>query len=422
VRRADVRDAGAHGDPAWLRADGWRLYATPRWDEPAGEELERFEVGGRVVSARVGDSSIWVPFSLDEALENYISERWRRAAETRALSPLQLAFFYRVKKLVPRALQLALRRALIRWQGLPAFPTWPLDDSVAHLLRFYARCLAAAEVTDVVEFRWFWPDGRRSALVLTHDVESAEGLRLAPEIADLEEERGFRSSFNVVGRRYPIDHGILAELRRRGFEIGVHGVYHDRSLFSSRDAFETQLPLLREMAQTFGARGFRSPATHRVFEWLADLPFSYDCSVPHSDPYEPQPGGCCSLWPFFVGSVLELPWTMPQDHTLFTLLRHRTPELWLRQAEHIHDLNGLIQVLTHPDPGYLGTPAKRTLYASFLDAVADRSDVWRALPRELDEWWRERDAGGGGGRIVRGVAHVGRTQDEVRFEPQAAYL
>ena len=89
--------------------------------------------------------------------------------------------------------------------------------------------------------------GRRryhAALILTHDVETGDGLRRALELADLEQERGFRSSFNVVAGDYPIDDGILRELTDRGFEIGLHGLHHDRSLFSSRAEFERQLPAL----------------------------------------------------------------------------------------------------------------------------------------------------------------------------------
>jgi len=63
-----------------------------------------------------------------------------------------------------------------------------------------------------IRFRWFWPYGARSALALTHDVESEAGLRNALHIAELEAERGFRSSFNVVKSWYPIDHGVLREL------------------------------------------------------------------------------------------------------------------------------------------------------------------------------------------------------------------
>ena len=47
-------------------------------------------------------------------------------------------------------------------------------------------------------------------MILTHDVETAEGLRLAVEIADLK-ERGLRSSFNVGGW-YDVDPGVVGEL------------------------------------------------------------------------------------------------------------------------------------------------------------------------------------------------------------------
>jgi hypothetical protein len=130
-----------------------------------------------------------------------------------------------------------------------------------------------------------------------------------------------------------------------------------------------------------------------VWEWLDELPVAYDCTIPHSDPYEPQPGGCCSPWPFMLGRLVELPYTLPQDHTLFTLLRRRSADVWLEQAAALEERHGLIQCLSHPDPGYLGDADKRALYAEFLDAVADRPGLWKALPREVASWWRRRDAG-----------------------------
>jgi peptidoglycan/xylan/chitin deacetylase (PgdA/CDA1 family) len=309
----------------------------------------------------------------------------------RQLAPWQLAAFYRVKRLIPRAVQLAARRALIRWQGLPEFPQWPLDRGVQRLLEFYAESLLLASGGSELEFRWFWPRGHDAALILTHDVESAEGLRAAVALADVEEEHGLRSSFNVVADWYPIDHGILRHLRERGFEIGVHGVHHDRSMFASRESFERQQPAVRQAAADFEAVGFRSPATHRVYDWLGDLPVEYDCSVPHSDPFEPLPGGCCSLWPFFIGDVVELPYTLPQDHTVFTLLRKGSVDLWTRQVEAIEAAHGLAQVLSHPDPGYLADPDKRRLYLEFLTWVSGRERLWTPLPRDVARWWRARD-------------------------------
>jgi hypothetical protein len=375
---------------------------------------------GTIVWARSDPDQrcVFVPFDLAEAFHNYVSEAWRAGIGQRQLSPRQLDIFYRLKRFIPRRVQLAGRRALIRWQGLPEFPCWPFDRSVANLLRFYARCLLTAAGRTEARFRWFWPSRHRAALILAHDVESAEGLRMAVRLADLEEERGLRSSFNVVASSYPVDRGILTELRRRGFELGVHGVYHDRSMFASRASFDRQQARLREAVSEFGAEGFRSPATHRVFEWLADLPVSYDCSIPHSDPFEPQPGGCCSLWPFFIGGVVELPYTMPQDHTLFTLLRHRSVELWLGQLERIEDEYGLAQCVSHPDPGYLGDPEKLSLYADFLDAVSERSSLWKALPRDVASWWQRRDTTTAHPQAgEQGIMRLDDSSNAVSFDP-----
>jgi hypothetical protein len=109
-------------------------------------------------------------------------------------------------------LQLATLGRLVRWQAVPEFPAWPVDLSVSRLLRFYAFCRLTAQGKKDMRFCWFWPGSHTAALILTHDVESAEGLRLAVEVADLEEELGFRSSFNL-GAWYPAGPGIVREAR-----------------------------------------------------------------------------------------------------------------------------------------------------------------------------------------------------------------
>ncbi len=406
-----------------LRCGDWQLFARAHTEDSAqGQSFADFRLDdGRVLTARhdAANGQVHLPFDLGEAFENYVLERWSGQAAQRRVSSRQLDVFYRVKRLIPRGAQLAARRALIRWQGLPAFPQWPYDDSVHRLVRLYVQCAALASGRSRLSFRWFWPGRTRAALMLTHDVETEAGLRGAVRVANEEQERGLRSSFNVVGRWYPIDWGIVRELVDRGFEIGVHGVFHDRSMFSSREAFEAQQPALREAAESLGATGFRSPATHRVVDWLPELPVSYDCTVPHSDPYEPQPGGCCSPWPYFIENLVELPYTLPQDHTLFTLLRHRTPEAWIQQAERLERAHGLIQCLSHPDPGYLGDDRMFASYCGFLDAMAGRASLWKPLPRDIAAWWRERDAGGPvwQGSGTYGHAECDVVSGEVAFEP-----
>jgi peptidoglycan/xylan/chitin deacetylase (PgdA/CDA1 family) len=401
-----VRSHAGGGEARWLRADGKRFLARPHLRPLAGEEVLRFELpdGGHVAACRDADGVVTAPFDLDEAYLDLVLERWRETQPPRALTGWQIALFYRLKRLIPRAVQVRARRHLIHRQEDPEFPRWPLDDGVLDLLKLYARLALLGADAAALPFRWFWPDGLAAAVVLTHDVESAAGLRLAVELADLEEERGLRSSFNVVADWYPIDRGIVRELDRRGFELGVHGVHHDRSLFSSRAEFEAQLPVIGTFAESLGAVGFRSPATHRVIDWLGELPVAYDCSVPHSDPFEPQPGGCCSLWPFFLGDLVELPYTLPQDNTLLTLLGHETIAVWERLLAAIVERHGLVQILTHPDRGYLAEPDRRARYVEFLDLVRERTDAWRALPRDVAAWWRERDAGAPTDRLRIGVA------------------
>ena len=411
----------------WLSDGSWRLYArASRVDgRGAGVDLAAFTLSdGAVVRARVDADrrAVSIPFSLSEAYDNYVSEAWTESARTRGLKPGVLDAFYRVKPLVPRGLQLVARRALMRRQRGADFPAWPWDESVLRLLGLYLRSALAVSGRDALPFRWFWPSGRSAALTLGHDVETAEGLRLAVELADVEEELGFRSSFNL-GSWYEPDEGIVRELTERGFEIGLHGVQHDRALFASRAEFERQRPLLAEFADRIGAEGFRSPATYRVFEWLAELPVGYDASISHSDPFEAQPGGCCSIWPFFNGPVVELPYTLPQDHTLLTLLKARSVDLWIDQAERIERHHGLIHCVSHPDRGYLGDPRKRALYAEFLRAMADRTELWQALPRDVARWWRLRDRSVGvEGPVVQGVARAGGGPGDVVFEPARAVV
>ncbi len=351
-----------------------------RWRERRWQDLE----------ARAGRLAERDPARWYELL---VFEGWRGERVSGSLPSWALDAFYRLKPLLPRRSQLALRRLLIRLKPARRFPAWPFEPAAWEVLQIALADELLARGCSSIRFPWFWPWGMTAAATLTHDVESEEGLARATEVASWEEHFGLRSSFNVVGDWYPIDTERLRGLARRDHEIGAHGIYHDRSLFASRESFDQQLPLLRELANYLGAVGFRSPATHRVVEWLAELPFAYDCTMPHSDPYEPMPGGTATTLPFFHGDVVELPYTAPQDHTLFNLLRHDDGALWRRQLERVAASNGLFQALTHPDPGYLGRPTAGRAYRELLAAIASRDDVWFALPREVAAWWRSRRDG-----------------------------
>ena len=202
--------------------------------------------------------------------------------------------------------------------------------------------------------------------------------------------QGFRSSWNLVPRRYTVEDSVVGELWEGGFEVGVHGLYHDGRDLESRATLEERLPAMREAAQRWRANGFRSPATHRSWELMPLLGFDYDSSYPDTDPFEPQAGGCCSLLPFFNDDLVELPITLAQDHTVFVILRHRDESIWLEKTSFIKSRGGMALLITHPD--YFLDPERVASYERLLAGLGADSTVWRALPHEVSEWWRRRAA------------------------------
>lgn len=235
-----------------------------------------------------------------------------------------------------------------------------------------------------------WPQAQPAAMVLTHDVETSEGMKLIEPLAKIEEELGLRSCWNLVPRKYPIDQDLVADLQQRGFEFGVHGYNHDGRLFASKREFEHRMPAMNEGFDRFDASGFRAPMVHRNLDWIGRLNLKYDSSCFDVDPFQAMPGGIGSLWPCMVDGMVELPYTVPQDHTLFTSLGHNDTHVWDRKIEFIRQRNGMALLLTHPD--YLDTPRLRSLYGDFLKRALNTAAWWHALPRDVADWWRCREA------------------------------
>jgi peptidoglycan/xylan/chitin deacetylase (PgdA/CDA1 family) len=234
-----------------------------------------------------------------------------------------------------------------------------------------------------------WPAGARFAFVLTHDVETSEGMRYIPRIAEHEERLGFRSSWNLVPYKYKIDMGLVKDLQSRGFEIGIHGYNHDGQLFSSRKLFDRRAVAINAAIRKYGAVGFRSPMVHRNLNWLQALNVEYDSSCFDIDPYQPVPGGVGTIWPFVAGRFVELPYTLPQDHTLFVSLGLRDDQIWKNKLEFIIRHQGMALMLTHPD--YLTNRRESEIYFQFLNHVKNCGEYWHGLPMEITRWWRERE-------------------------------
>src|SRR3977135_926180 len=139
---------------------------------------------------------------------------------------------------------------------------------------------------------------------------------------DAGDDFGIQASFNVVPEgASSVAPASLASLRDGGFEIGIQDLHHDGRLFDNRDEFSRRAHLINNYGKEYGAKGFRAAVLYRNPDWYDALEFSFDMSIPNTGHMDPQPGGCCTVMPYFIGDILELPVTTTQDYTLFHLLR-----------------------------------------------------------------------------------------------------
>ncbi len=290
-----------------------------------------------------------------------------------------------------------LRRLHALWVMRSSRDAWPIDPSSAD-----------------PPAGWLgWPDGKRFAFVLTHDVEGPVGLNRVKLLAELEMSLGLRSSFNFVPEgSYEVPASLLSWLTERGFEVGVHDLNHDGKLYWSRASFQRKAERINHHLNEWQAVGFRSGFMLHNLEWIHDLDIAYDASTFDTDPFEPQPDGAGTIFPFWVpapaaagdhgaeagrsqkpepsestddgpqtspllnadlrplSSVLgpptsdfrpptsaalprsgyvELPYTLVQDSTLFLLLREPTNTLWEKKLDWIVQRGGMALLNTHPD-------------------------------------------------------------------------
>ncbi|HKQ36105.1 MAG TPA: hypothetical protein VJT11_12430 [Nitrospiraceae bacterium] len=243
-----------------------------------------------------------------------------------------------------------------------------------------------------VPFIWFWPDGASSCAIMTHDVEAIRGRDFCGPVMDLDDVYGIRAAFSIVPEtRYEVTSAYVDSIWKRGFEVCVQDLNHDGNLFKDRKEYLARVKKINAYGKKFGATGFRSAVLYRNQMWFDKLEFSYDTSVPNVAHLEPQRGGCCTVMPYFVGDIVELPVTTTQDYALFNYLNEYSTDLWIRQIDLVMEQHGLINFIVHPD--YIVESREWGVYKSLLAHLArlrEEKKLWIPLPREVDRWWRQR--------------------------------
>jgi hypothetical protein len=299
--------------------------------------------------------------------------------------------YYQCKRFIPRRLRLTLRRVHASRILKSCGSAWPIKQSAGRKPAGWPG----------------WPDGKGFALVLTHDVEGRIGLERIKTLAQLEIEFGFRSSFNFVPEgTYAVPANLRTWLTNHGFEVGVHDLHHDGSLFRSQRDFHQQAPRINQYLKAWGAVGFRAGFMFHELDWIRTLDIEYDASTFDTDPFEPQPEGAGTIFPFFVpprqgrSGYVELPYTLAQDSTLFLFLQRPTADMWKRKLDWVAERQGMALVNVHPDYiSFNGSPSSGEFsvsqYRDFLTYIKDHyaGTFWNVVPRDLARWYRSHITG-----------------------------
>ncbi len=296
---------------------------------------------------------------------------------------LSLTLYYILKPIISRHIQLYVRRKAIKLKSGRYANVWPIDENSAK-----------------IPAGWYgWPEGKSFALVLTHDVDSSVGQDRCPDLMKLEKGLGFVSSFNFVPLRYSVSHAIRKTLVENGFEVGVHGLYHDGKYYLTRKKFNERAKMINHFLKEWNSVGYRAPSMYNKLEWFHELDIEYDASTFDTDPFEPTAKGAGTIFPFIVRSekkeFVELPYTLAQDFTLFVLMRLDNIDIWKKKLDWVASHGGVALINTHPDYMEFGRgkcgdeqyPAE--YYAKFLGYLRERykSEYWNVLPRDIAKFW-----------------------------------
>lgn len=296
--------------------------------------------------------------------------------------------YYSLKPYIRRSVQIRIRKFLVSRKIRKVQKLWPIDPSAAALPPKWPG----------------WPSGKQFALLLSHDVDTEAGYQKCERLMDVEIDLGFRSAFYFVPQKYSVSENFRQRLTQLGFEVGVHGLKHDGKLYKSKRTFDERAQKINEYLRNWNSVGFRSPAMHHNLDWIHGLSIEYDASTFDTDPFEPQPDGVGTIFPFRVPNqngndgYIEIPYTLPQDFTVFVLLGEKSPAIWKRKLDWIAEKGGMAFFITHPDYMAFGGGDRSidqypvTYYTDFLKYIQTeyKGRYWHPLPQELAEFWKAR--------------------------------
>lgn len=346
-----------------------------------------------ITHLKMEGTKLRLPFDPTEVIDNLRLERYaKNPGIENSFKEFLRKLYYQVRPLTNLAMRRQVQKFNARNWRKRSFPHWPVDTTVENISETVLLMSMKAKGIEKVPFIGFWPDGANGCLTMTHDVETAAGRDYCAKLMNVDDSFGIKAAFGIVPeQRYEVSPNLLESIRSLGFEVAIQDLNHDGRLFDSQEEFLRRVKSINNYGREYGAKGFRAAMLYRKPEWYDALEFAYDMSFPNVAPLDPQPGGCCTVMPYFIGDVLELPVTTTQDYTLFHVLNERSIDLWRSQVDLILKKNGLVSFIVHPD--YVMEPETYSVYEGLLSHLRElrkRTSIWCALPSEINSWWRAR--------------------------------
>jgi hypothetical protein len=235
--------------------------------------------------------------------------------------------------------------------------------------------------------------GKTTVYLVTHDIETYDGLQRAKIVKKLEERYNVPSAWYIPSKRYKLNCEIIRELANFG-EVGAHDTKHDGKL--------AQLPTTELLLRLIDAKrslgkitqqsidGFRAPLLQHNLQMLKALDeagYTYDTSIPAWEPKHPytmKSHGIGTIFPLKINGIVEIPVTLPQDHQMIHCLAMspgQTVEAWTNLVKEVERIGGLCVFLAHPNE--LANLKNQSIYEDFLNIISSNNKAPVGLPRTI---------------------------------------
>jgi len=263
--------------------------------------------------------------------------------------------------------------------------------------------------------RSIWPDGKRSALLLTYDMDAdsswiSRGLDEpvarsggqfevnvgTPCILELMKWFGLKSTFFTPGwiaEQYP---KMVEAVIKDGHEIGLHGYLHEPPpKLNEAEEIEAVRRGSAALEAMTGKKpiGYRSPIwqfSPNTVRILHDAGFKYTSDFMHT---------MLPTWNEVRGAAVDMinlpgSWVLDdavyfQFHiTIRTAMRRAADvlEIYKEEFRAVHAVGGLFTLVMHPQLS--GRPSRVLMLKEFMDYIKGFGDVWLPSPIDVVEYWR----------------------------------